>query len=134
MLAADATDVIPWWGWVLVWAVLALAALALGVLAAWRLFRKGAAVLTEAATAAARAGELLAQVDRLPREPRPGPAALEDPAVLRRARLADLRRRRKVRAVAVQARRERTRAGASATTTTPASARQAGGRAYDHTT
>lgn len=134
MPAADATDVIPWWGWVLIWAVLVLGALALAVLAAWRLFRSSAAVLTEATTAASRAGELLAQVERLPRGPRPGPAVLEDPAALRRARLADLRRRRKVRAVAVQARRERTRAGATAPATAPAPARRAAGRAYDRTT
>ena len=127
---ADA-DVIPWWGWVLVWAVLVLVALALAVLAAWRLFRSATTVLSEAAGAAARASELLAQVERLPREPRPGPAVLEDPAALRRDRLAELRRRRKVRAVAVQARRARVRAGGPATSsaTVPAAARPATGRA-----
>ena len=125
---ADA-DVIPWWGWVLVWAVLVLGALALAALAAWRLFRTGTAVVSEAAGAAARAGELLAQVERLPREPRPGPAVLEDPVALRRARLADLRRRRKVRAVAVQARRARARAAAPTAGAVPAPPRPAAGRA-----
>ncbi|WP_404291340.1 hypothetical protein [Glutamicibacter arilaitensis] len=43
---------LPWWFWVLLWTVLVLAALLLAVLAGFRLFRRGMAVLGSASDAA----------------------------------------------------------------------------------
>ena len=98
-----------WW-WVLVWAVLVLAAL--GVLGAlvWGLVRKGLAVAGDLGRAGERMAELAAQVERLPAVPRPEPAVFDDPASLRRARTERMRRARAAR----QRTRARTGSGATA--------------------
>lgn len=85
-----------WW-WVLVAAVLVLAAA--GVLGAlvWGLVRKGVAVAAELGRAGERAAELSAQVERLPAMARPEPSVFDDPASLRRARTERLRRARAAR-------------------------------------
>ncbi len=102
-------DLIPWWGWVLLWLVLALAGAALLGVLAYRLVRQGLGVLTEAGAAGARAGQLMAQVESLPRA-RSAPAVLDDPAALLAQRRARQRTARRARARAVAARRHTTRA------------------------
>ncbi len=98
-------DVIPWWGWVVIWGALGL--LLVGVLVAFAvsLVRSGLAVVREVGAAGERFGELSAQVERLPPHPPAAPAVLEDPAVLRRERLERARRARKVRAATTAVRR-----------------------------
>jgi hypothetical protein len=125
------TDLIPWWGWVLLWTGLVLgAAVVLGLLA-WGLVKQGLAVVAEAGTAGARAGELLSRVESLPASPRRPPDVLDEPTRLRAERLERLRRERRVRARVVTARRQAARdtrgAGRSAGGSTRAPRRTAGG-------
>ncbi len=52
---------IPWWGWLVIWVCLALALLAVLAISAFRLFRKGIAVLDELETLAEKT-DILEQV------------------------------------------------------------------------
>lgn len=122
-----AEDLIPWWGWLLLWTGLVLAAAVLLGALVWGLVRRGLAVVAEAGTAGARAGELMSRVESLSEATRPAPAVLEDPALLRRQRADRQRAARRVRARAVAARREAVRrAGARAGGVSGAGAGQAG--------
>ena len=49
----------PWWSWLVIWACLALALVAVLVISAWRLFRKAVTVFTDLSTLAGKT-ELLA--------------------------------------------------------------------------
>lgn len=124
---ADA-DLIPWWGWVIIWVALALVLVAVLAASAVSLVRSGLATLKEVGAAGERFGELSAQVDRLPPHPPVSPAVLEDPAVLRRERLEGLRRSRQVRATTTALRRAQR---AATPVRRSASARPGRGAAYD---
>jgi hypothetical protein len=92
--------VLPWWGWVLLWAVLLLGAgLVLGRLA-WRLWGSTRALGREVQRAAALVAELEARADEM-RDLRPPPTTVTQP--LHRVRV----QYREQRATAAAARRER---------------------------
>lgn len=83
-----------WWGWVLVWVALFVAAGVVFFLLARGLWRQGKALFGELGTASERLGAVMEQVDAL------GETAVErrlavfdDPVALRRRREADARRR-----------------------------------------
>lgn len=107
-------DLIPWWGWLLLWVALGLAAIGVLAALAWGLVKQGIAVVAEAGTAGERAGQLLSQVESFPVAPRQPPAVLDEPARLRRERADRLRLQRRVRARAVAARRAAARSRESA--------------------
>lgn len=99
---------VVWWMWLLLWVVLALGAAAVLGLLAWGLVKQGLALVTDAGTAAGRAGDLLAQVESLPAPARPRPAIFDEPTRLRRERMDRLKRDRRSRARLVAARRRTT--------------------------
>ena len=89
----------PWWSWVVIWVVLVLALLGMLALMAWRLFRKGVAVLDELDALAATT-ELLDRAAEVAEEQRSELAILVGAEELRR-------RREFVRAAAAERKRER---------------------------
>ncbi|MES2171254.1 MAG: hypothetical protein V4479_11125 [Actinomycetota bacterium] len=58
----------PWWSWVVIWAVLAVALLAMLASMAFRLFRKGVAVLDELGTLASKMEILEQESEELGRQ------------------------------------------------------------------
>ncbi len=89
-----------WWAWVVIWVVLVLGLLAMLAAMAWRLFRKGMAVLDEL-DALASTTELLDRAVEVAGEQRRQLAILEGADEVRR------RRREHVRAAAMERKRSR---------------------------
>ena len=82
---------IAWWGWVLIWAGLVLALLAVVALFAWRLFRRFLAVLDDFFVLTEKTA-ILDGVDQSG-EPRPLNAVLDDPEAVRSRTRARMQRR-----------------------------------------
>jgi hypothetical protein len=75
----------PWWSWIVIWGVLAVALLAMLAIMAFRLFRKGVGVLTELEALATKA-ELLDRAAEVVDEQRQELAILAGAAATRRRR------------------------------------------------
>ena len=91
-----------WWSWVLLWFGLVLAAVAVMVLIARRLWRSAVALFREVETASARMAEVSARLDDLAAaaarrrvEDAREPAVFADPTRLRQQRYVDRRRRQR---------------------------------------
>jgi hypothetical protein len=83
--------VIAWWGWVLIWAGLVVALLAMVALFAWRLFRRFLGVLDDFFVLTEKTA-VLDGVDQT-HEPRPLNAVLEDSETVRARTRARMQRR-----------------------------------------
>jgi hypothetical protein len=75
----------PWWSWLIIWVVLVLALLAMFAAMAYRLFRKGVAVLTELERLGEKT-EILQRVDEAVEERHAQLAILAGAAEMRRRR------------------------------------------------